>query len=550
MSSFDELYVDFNVEETDKYLRIKLTVHPKKSIVLKDLALKKTRNYLLHERIFCNGFQSWSESREFDIKESIPKIKSFFSSKFRLQGDNQIKGISRGKGRFHSWTYSYVRSNEIIDFVGSLSENNAFTIIQHDTKSNSLSIRKECNDLQLNHSFPILDFVILSGKEQVVFDRYFSLMKLQKPKQKSLTGWNSWYNYFTKISEDIILKNASVFAEKKVPIDLIQIDDGYQKHVGDWLRIKPTFPNGMGNISKKIKEKSFKSGIWIAPFICEERSEVFQNKKSWLVKNENGKPLRAGYNSLWKSWFYILDFYNPDVQKYLASVFYTITKKWNFDLIKLDFLYAACIKPPSNKTRGQVMSDALTFVRNLAKDQLILGCGVPLGSAFGKVDFCRVGPDVHLKWEDKKMNWLGHREHTSTIASLRTVLSRWQLNSRAFQSDPDVFILRDSNNKLNLNQRTTLLTINTLLGNLLLTSDDVGAYSEEQWCEFDSIFKWKNSEVLRVEDLGNDQFVIHFHHEELKYLAFCNLTNKKTSFGLKKGEFVLEPFESIILENK
>ncbi len=550
MSSFDELYVDFNIEETTNFLRIKLTIHPKESIVLKDLELKKVRNYLLHERIFCNGFQSWTESKEFDINETIPKLKPFFTSKFHLQGDYSFKGIPRGKGHFHSWTYSYIRSNETLDFVGSLSENNAFTIIQHDIKNHSLSIRKECNDLKLAHSFPILDVVILRGKDQTVFDQYFGMRGLPKPKYTPLTGWTSWYNYFTNISEDIILKNATAFAEKEVPIDVIQIDDGYQAQIGDWLKTKPSFPNGMGKMAKEIKKKGFKAGIWIAPFICVEQSEIFQNRKSWLVKNIKGKPLKAGYNSLWKSWFYVLDFYNPEVQNHLISVFFKLTEKWHYDLIKMDFLYAVCIKPPPNKTRGQVMSDALTFLRNLTKNQMVLGCGVPLGSAFGKVDYCRVGPDIHMKWEDNKMKWLGNRERTSTLTALRTVLGRWQLNNRAFHNDPDVFILRDSNNNLNFNQRTTLLTINTLLGNLLFTSDDVGAYSEEQWCEFDSIFKWQNSEVQRVEDLGNDQFIIHLQHEGLGWLAFCNLSNKKAIFRFKKEKIELDPFESIILENK
>ncbi len=30
--------------------------------------------------------------------------------------------------------------------------------------------------------------------------------------------------------------------------------------------------------------------------------------------------------------------------------------------------------------------------------KIILGCGVPLMPAFGKVDFCRIGADVDLEW--------------------------------------------------------------------------------------------------------------------------------------------------------
>ena len=217
-------------------------------------------------------------------------------------------------------------------------------------------------------------------------------------------------------------------------------------------------------------------------------------------------------------------------------------------LIKLDFLYAVCIQPPANKTRGQVMSDAIAFLQNLLKKQLILACGVPLGSVFGKVDFCRIGPDVHLSWEDKKLKWLGHRERTSTIASLKSTLGRWQLNKSAFQTDPGVFILRDKNNELNFNQKHTLLTINTLLGNVLFTSDEVSDYSEEQWCEFNSIFKWKDSEISSVKNPMKNQFIISFINDDIEWQALLNLGNKAMLFKLKKGEITLEPFETIILK--
>ena len=549
MSSFDELYVDFNVEKQEKYLRIRLTIHPKESIILHDLALRKTKNYRIHERIFCNGFQSWSESKEYELSERIPKLKPFLTSKFNLQGDNNIKGISRTKGHFHSWTYSYIRSNEDFDFVGSLNENNAFTIIQHDTQNHLLSIQKDCENLQLNHSFPILDIVLIKGKEKQVFDQYFNLMNIEVPSKNKITGWSSWYNYFDNISEEIVMQNVTAFADRKTSIDIIQIDDGYQKKVGDWQSIKPSFQKGMGKISKKIKERGFKVGIWIAPFICEENSDLFKNRPNWIIKDAKGKPLKIGYNSVWKSWFYALDFYNQEVQKHLTSVFFTITEKWHFDLVKLDFLYAVCLNPPSNKTRGQVMSDAVSFLQNLLKRQMILACGVPLGSVFGKVDYCRVGPDVHMQWEDKKLKWLGHRERTSTFASLQSTIGRWQLNNRAFNNDPDVFILRDSNNKLSFNQKHTLLTINTLLGNILFTSDGVHEYSEEQWSEFDSIFKWRNSEINSVKNPRKNQYLIHFKNDNLSWLALCNLGSKIEIFQLKKGQMILEPFETIILKN-
>lgn len=44
------------------------------------------------------------------------------------------------------------------------------------------------------------------------------------------------------------------------------------------------------------------------------------------------------------------------------------------------------------------MCDAMELLRSLCGDKLILGCGVPLAPAFGKVDFCRIGADMALSW--------------------------------------------------------------------------------------------------------------------------------------------------------
>jgi alpha-galactosidase len=244
-----------------------------------------------------------------------------------------------------------------------------------------------------------------------------------------------------------------------------------------------------------------------------------------------------------------LDFYQKEVQDYLMQVIGTFTKKWGFDFLKLDFLYAVCILPTKNKTRGQIMHDAMEFLKIQAGDKLILGCGVPLGSAFGKVDFCRIGADVHLKWEDNWQRFNGNRERTSTLISLRTTLGRWQLNNRVFHNDPDVFILRNETNKLTYNQQYTLLIVNALCGNLVFTSDFAKNYSNEQWSDFELIFQLQKSELKQVQNLTNDKYLIYFRQGGKNFVAACNLSNKKTSFLVKKNTIELDPFESIILKN-
>ena len=59
------------------------------------------------------------------------------------------------------------------------------------------------------------------------------------------------------------------------------------------------------------------------------------------------------------------------------------------------------------------MADAMDFLRECAGDAMILGCGVPLASAFGKVEYCRIGCDVSLDWNDKPHMRLMHRERSA-----------------------------------------------------------------------------------------------------------------------------------------
>ncbi len=548
-SFFDELYVEFNVEEKGIYQRIQLTIHPKEDVILKDIRFKLPFNFMVEDTPFCNGFQSWSESREFSFHEKPDKIRGIVKPFMGHYGDYHFEDIPRGKGHLHSWTYGYVRRNKQLEFFGSLNEATAFTIIEYNKNAGEIVIRKDISNMKLTHTFPLADIFIMQGDEQAIFKQYFKLMDIAPPKVKPAIGWTSWYHYYTNIDEAIILKNLEAFAEKEVPIDIFQIDDGFQQYVGDWLKIKQDkFPRGMDSLAKKIHQKGYKAGLWLAPFICEKDSEIFNTKKDWLLKDDKGNPVKAGYNPGWSGWFYALDFYHPQVQEYLSGVIYTALNKWGYDMLKLDFLYAVCILPRPQKTRGQIMHDAMHFLRKQADDKWLLGCGVPLGSSFGLVDYCRIGADIHLKWEHQFLKWVRNRERVSTILALRNTLGRWQLNGRAFLNDPDVFILRDQKNDLTNEQQYTILIVNTLLGTLLFTSDYLADYTAEQWDEYQAMLKWKDSEVKRVERIDHDIYAIHFVHHQQNYIAITNLRTKNVHFNFNKKNMALDAFETIILK--
>ena len=239
----------------------------------------------------------------------------------------------------------------------------------------------------------------------------------------------------------------------------------------------------MKALSDEIHESGFMSGLWLAPFACTEKSSIYLNHPDWLLKVE-GRPWKCGCN--WGG-FYALNIDVPAVQEYLAGVFDQMFTKWNFDLVKLDFLYAAAPFGTADESRAGRMYRAMELLRKWCGDKLILGCGVPLMPAFGLVDYCRIGCDVSLDWNDALYMRAFHRERVSTRHSLDNTLCRRQLNGRAFGNDPDVFFLRKENCKLTPAQKKQLAETNAQYGQVLLISDDPSSYTEEMRREYDRI---------------------------------------------------------------
>ena len=144
------------------------------------------------------------------------------------------------------------------------------------------------------------------------------------------------------------------------------------------------------------------------------------------------------------------------------------------------------------------MIRAMELLRRLCRDKLILGCGVPLMPAFGLVDYCRIGCDVGRDWDDKLIMHLINRERVSTRQSLGNTLFRRELNGRAFYNDPDVFFLRDENLHLSAPRKKLLATLNSLLGGVLLHSDDMSRYSEEAKALYRELRKNQSAANVRV----------------------------------------------------
>lgn len=484
----------------------KLTLTPRQPVELLAVEATVPFKFKRQDTVMLNGYQSWTDSHEHTIRQHegnldrrMPKfVQKAFA--MRAYGDYDFAEYSRSLGEFHGWTYGYVRRKEKFTLFASLDEQPGFTQVRIFPPKGYLLMKRDCEGLVITKPYKALHFTVLEGCETEVFDKWFERMGVEPPKCAPITGYTSWYNFYQDISEEKILQNLAAVEKSPMHFDVFQIDDGYQTAVGDWLSIdKKKFPNGLRPIADRVKRSGMTPGLWMAPFGAQVKSKLAKQHPDWLLRGSDGKPIRCGAN--WGG-FYALDLYNNEVRDYVKTCLQTAVRDWGFELLKLDFLYCVCLRPTAEHTRGQIMFEAMDFIRECVPEAKILGCGVPLAAAFGKVEYCRIGCDVGLDLDDKPHMRLIHRERVSTKNSLRNTVFRRQLNGRAFWNDPDVFLLRDDNISLTWEQRETLARLNALYGGVKFTSDDVSGYRAAQQAVLKQVLAAKFPEKTTVTQFG------------------------------------------------
>lgn len=546
----EDLHIEFLVDDFHGDQIYKVSLEPKTTLLLQSFSINCQLNYAESNGIYCNGFQSWTESKLFEKYEMLKGQRSLLKKIGEAYGDGLFYTYSGKKGIVHSWTYTYVKQpHRKIEFLGSLNDEIGYTIFEHHGLTNQLLIKKDCEGMIYSDSGILVSLFSSHAPESLCFKNYFDAQQLNSIPVQPAIGWTSWYYYYTNISEKIIEDNLNAFKDNNVPIELFQIDDGYQKAVGDWLNFNERFPNGLKNIVDKIHNQGVKAGLWLAPFACEHKSFIVKEKPDWIVKDANGKFLKIGFNPLWSYWFYALDIYNEEVRSYLRNVFHTIFNEWKFDLVKLDFLYGTAIVPRNGKSRGQIMFEAMQFVRECAGDKMILGCGVPLSAAKGTTDYCRIGPDIHLSWDFALLKWIRARERPSTLNAIHNTISRRHLSGKWFWNDPDVFILRKNKNILSFDEKYALLLANLLFGHLLFTSDNISEYYDETLRLYKSIFPLMPVADTQV-SFKDDFYTIHFRIHERFYLAVINTSSTSKMFKLPNNLYYDNVKEELIKGDK
>jgi alpha-galactosidase len=253
------------------------------------------------------------------------------------------------------------------------------------------------------------------------------------PHGESPTVWCSWYQYFREVTEDDIFENLAAMDDLGLDVDVVQIDDGYQAEIGDWLTESGRFAS-LESAVARIRGTGRRAGLWLAPFLVSPRSAVYAEHPGWLVGGA-----RAGFN--WEAEQAVLDVTHPGAEEYLRTVFGTL-RRMGIDYFKLDFLYAGALAgrradaeatPLTAYRRGMEMIRAAT-----GPDSYLLGCGAPILPSVGLVDAMRVSPDTAPQYEPDD----GDLSMPSQRAAALTGRARAWQHGRFWANDTDCLIAR------------------------------------------------------------------------------------------------------------
>ena len=306
------------------------------------------------------------------------------------------------------------------------------------------------------------------------------------PARPSPLGWCSWYEYYTRVRAADVRANLDFVARHpELGVEVIQVDDGYQQEIGDWLRVNRKFPDGMQALAAEIETAGLRAGIWTAPFFVARRSELARRYPNYLLRTERGnKPVYCGYNPVWRRRLFGLDLSHPEVLHWLANTYATLCAQ-GYSYHKIDFLFAGLRRGRRyNPDLSPVAAyrQALRVIRDtLGGERFLLGCGAPLLPSVGLFDAMRISQDVKEAWEQPLLRRLvPDAGYPAVRGALRNVVARSFLHRRWWLNDPDCVLVRDQRTRLNLEEVRTLVTVMGMSGGMLFLADDLPRLAPER----------------------------------------------------------------------
>ncbi|HEU4387168.1 MAG TPA: glycoside hydrolase family 36 protein [Blastocatellia bacterium] len=359
-------------------------------------------------------------------------------------------------------------------------------------------------------------------------------------------GWCSWYCFGPRVTAQQVLDNLDTIARNIPELKYIQIDDGYQPAMGDWLETGAAFGGNVQGVLKEIRKRGFEPAIWVAPFIAEEQSHLFKEHPDWLVKDENGAPLRADrvtFGGWRRGPWYALDGTHPAARQHLETVFRTMRREWGCTYFKLDANFWGAIHGgrfhDPGATRIEAYRRGMQAVINGAGGGFILGCNHPIWPSLGLIHGSRSSNDIKRSWD---------RFETTARQNLNR---NWQ-NGRLWWNDPDAVVLTGALSEDEFRFHATAIVAS---GGMVLSGDDLTKIPSDRLAMLKkllpplgaaAIFDDTSMSVGRIK-VDREQVLCLFNWSDrsrtisARLTAACDLSDYWTgeSLGRHRGIFVL-----------
>ena len=244
------------------------------------------------------------------------------------------------------------------------------------------------------------------------------------------SGWCTWYAHWQHTTEADVIENLAAADRLDLPIEIVQIDDGYQAAIGDWLETAPTF-GPLSELAARIRATGRRAGIWTAPFLVSATSRLAAEHPDWLV---GGAFAGAEGN---RDFAHVLDVTHPAAAEHLELVYRTLSEH-GFDFHKIDFLQAGALagRRHSDASPLAAYREGLAIIRRAIGPSTVLAAG-PLLPSVGLVDAMRIAPDV-----DTNLGVVPELSRRALRNALSVGRARSWMHGRFWTSDPDCLVVR------------------------------------------------------------------------------------------------------------
>jgi alpha-galactosidase len=282
--------------------------------------------------MFVNGWQSWSYAggRGAADRQPGPKLGPV-NAAMHIGTHRRTSGAP---GHFVSDMFTAIGGETGADALvaGFLSQREQFGLVETWLGDGILSLRIEADadgvrldpgrslrsdDAFLSFGIPAAEYFDAAGRANGA-----------RTRRIAPEGWSSWYYYFTAIDQKKLERNTDAAAalRPRLPLGLIQLDDGYQADAGNWLERNAKFPSRMDEISARIRKAGFTPGVWISPFLIETRSRIALDHPDWLALRAEG--VMSNVKLAWVRETRSLDVTRPRVLEHIRRIIRTAVREW------------------------------------------------------------------------------------------------------------------------------------------------------------------------------------------------------------------------------